>query len=83
MEEIKDFETLFKIQDEEYKSTCVLDLLFIRDHHTLIDGYALVIGADCKEHLKLYYLSFNTYKKLTDGEKDYLQRYYGIEKRSF
>lgn len=81
MQEIKDFETLFKIQDAEYKSACVLDLLFTRANHQLIDGYALVIGADCKEHLKLYYLSYETYNKLTEGEKDYLERHYGIEKR--
>lgn len=81
MQEIKDFETLFKIQDAEYKSTCVLDLIFIRTSHKLIDGYALVIGANCKEHLKLYYLSTETYNRLTKGEKDYLSRHYGINRK--
>lgn len=81
MEEIKNFEQLFKIQDEEYEATCILDLLFLRDSHRLIDGYALVIGADCRQHLKLYYLSDETYRNLTDGEKDYLERHYDIERR--
>lgn len=80
MEEIKTFERLFEIQDSEYKSACVLDLFFLRASHRLIDGYALVIGAECSQHLKLYYLSDATYEKLTDGEKEYLKNHYGIRK---
>ena len=80
MKEIKTFKELINIQSEHYATTCALDLLLHRSSVMLIDGFALVTGADCKEDLEIYNLSRETYNKFTEGEKEYLERYYDIEK---
>lgn len=79
MQEIKTLEELMDIQDDKYKTACSLDLMFMRVGYRIIDGYVLLIGADCKTSLELFYLSRENYDKWTDGSKDYLKHYYGLE----
>lgn len=77
MIDVKTFDDIQKIECDEYKSACVLDLMLIREGFMLADGYALLIGADCKHHLKLYFLSFDDFRKFSDAEKESMNKRYG------
>lgn len=79
MKEISTLDELFEIQDEKYNRACRLDLMFLRVGYRIIDGFVLLVGAECKQDLELFYLSKENYDKWTDGSKDYLKHYYGIE----
>ena len=72
MKEIKTFSELDKIENDKYDSCCSLDLLFIRQKIRLIDGYALIIGADCHQELELFFISDSFYQE----NKEYLDSYY-------
>lgn len=79
MKEIKTFEELFKIQDDKASFAIRNDLLFTRRGYLIIDGYVLMIGADCKESLELFYVSHDTYNSFTQGAKEYIERWYGVK----
>ena len=78
MKEIMTFDELFEIQDEKYKDAISGDLMFTRYGMRIIDGFVFLIGADSKYSLELFYMSFDVYNKLTDGEKEYIARHYGV-----
>lgn len=80
MKEIKTFEDLWKIQEEKALHSYRNDLLLIRYCYRIIDGYVLMIGADCKEELELFFMSYNTFDNFTKGEKAYLVDYYELKK---
>lgn len=60
MKEIKSEKELKDIETEKWNSNYVLDLQMISWKIRLIDGWALLIGADCSDELELYFISDKT-----------------------
>lgn len=78
MREIKTFEELSEIESKKFDEACRLDLLFVLKGIRVIDGYVLIIGADCKNSIELFYMSIENFDLLNEKEKYYIRMEYKI-----
>ncbi len=77
--EIKTFEELWDIEEEQYRRTVALDLLFLRKGLNLIDGIILLVGPDSSQDLRIVFISNVDIMRFKKGEIEYIKDKYNVK----
>lgn len=77
--EIKTFDELWNIEEEQFRRTVALDLLFLRRGLDLIDGIILLVGPDSSEDLRIVHIANVDIMRFKANEIEYIKDKYMVE----
>ena len=77
--QVKNADELIKIENKEFRTSCAMDLLFMRVGFNIIDGMILILGGDSKEDLAVVYISNVDLVKMPKTDIEYIVDRYNVE----
>lgn len=77
--QVKNADELIKIENKEFKTCCVMDLLFMRVGFNVINGLILILGGDSKEDLVVVYIDNVDIVKMKINDIEYIKDRYNVE----